>query len=84
MPKKVWNGRGVLSDGVDVKFVSRVSPIRRIVKPHPWAPPAAELKREEEERRLKALSEEVDERENAREPADEVVSNEESLLEQDS
>lgn len=46
MPKKAWNGSGVLTDGVEVKFATRVSTIRRIEKPHPWPPPAADLKRE--------------------------------------
>lgn len=50
MPKKVWNGSGVLSDGVDVKFVTRVGQIRRVKRPHPWPPPAAEIKREEAEK----------------------------------
>lgn len=48
MPRKVWNGKGMLSQGVEVRFASRVGQIRRPAKPHPWPPPAADLKKEEE------------------------------------
>ena len=61
MPKKAWNGRGVLSEGVDVKFTSRVGTIRRIKRPHPWPSPAAELKREEAERARAEAGETPDE-----------------------
>lgn len=60
MPKKVWNGKGMLSQGVEVKFASRVGQIRRVPRPHPWPSPAADLQKEEAEAQRASETETTD------------------------